>query len=133
MCRSGPASTSRLGAIPAYALYARNVQGLTLQNVRFQVASAELRPALVFDHVRDAVLNGLSVHGNKDAESVLRFINTQDTLLTGTRLLTPASVFLAVEGTECKNIKIDGGDFSKADKPLTADRGATVDMVRLRD
>src|SRR5271157_5075308 len=34
------------GVFPAYALYARNVRGLTLNNVRFEVAGAELRPAV---------------------------------------------------------------------------------------
>jgi hypothetical protein len=34
--------------------------------------------------------------------------------LTAPRLLSSAAVFLQLEGTENKNIKLDGGDISKA-------------------
>jgi hypothetical protein len=108
-----------LGPMPAYGLYARNVRGLTLQNIRFQVATPDLRPALIFDHVQDAAINGLSVQGNPSAESALRFIDSKDVLLTATRLLTPAATFLQVEGASNEHITIDGGDFAKARKPLS--------------
>jgi hypothetical protein len=52
-------------------------------------------------------------------------------LLSGVRLTTPAAVFLAVEGGENQNIKVQGGDFSKAGKPLAAARGAAVDVVKI--
>ena len=77
------------GVLPAYGLFARNVRGLTLQDVRFEVSSPELRPAVVFDHVTDAALNGFSAQGNKDSESLLRFIESKDVLLTASRVLTP--------------------------------------------
>src|SRR5580704_6489240 len=75
-----------LGPMPAYGLYARNVRGLTLQNIRFQIATPDLRPALIFDHVQDAAINGLSVQANPSAESALRFIDSKDVLLTAPRL-----------------------------------------------
>lgn len=36
-----------VGTPPAYGLYARNVRGLALHNVRFQVVKPDLRPAVV--------------------------------------------------------------------------------------
>src|SRR5262252_4189631 len=48
-----------IGTAPAYGIYVRNVRGLTLQNVRFEVTAPDLRPAIVFDNVSDASLNGL--------------------------------------------------------------------------
>jgi hypothetical protein len=121
-----------LGAMPAYGLYARNARGLTLQNVRFQVSKPDLRPALVFDHVEDAAINGLNVQGNHDGESVLRFIDSKYTLLTATRLLTPAAVFLQLEGSSNEGISIDGGDLTKADTPVAFKNGATEKAVKLR-
>src|SRR5262249_29146971 len=56
---------------PAYGLFARNVKGLTLHNVRFTVAQADLRPAIVLDNVQDVAMHGLSAQGNPAAESVL--------------------------------------------------------------
>ena len=121
-----------LGPMPAYGLYARNVHGLTLQNVRLQVSTPDLRPALIFDHVEDAAINGLGVQGNTQAESVLRFIDSRQTLLTATRVLTAASTFLRLEGMGNEGIIIDGGDLSKATLPLAFENGAKEDAVELK-
>jgi hypothetical protein len=121
-----------LGPMPAYGLYARNVRGLTLQNVRFQVSTPDLRPALIFDHVEDAAINGLSIEGNPKAESVLRFIDSRQTLLTAARVLTASSAFLQLEGTGNEGIIVDGGDLSKASSPLAFKNGATEKAVKLR-
>ncbi len=121
-----------LGPMPAYGLYARNARGLTLQNVRLQVSQPDLRPAVIFDHVEDAAINGLNVQGDPGAESVLRFIDSRQTLLTATRVLTPASVFLQLEGSANEGITIDGGDLSKATTALAFKNGATEKGVKLR-
>jgi polygalacturonase len=122
-----------LGTMPAYGFYARNSRGLTLQNVRLQVSTPEMRPAVIFDHVDDVTVNGLSVQSNPSAESALRCINSKQILLTASRLLSPAAVFLQLEGAENENIKIDGGDVSKAATVLAYKDGATKKAVQLRD
>jgi len=119
-----------IGTPPAYGIYARNVHGLTLDNVRLEVKTADLRPAVVFDHVADAAVNGLSAQGNPKAESLLRFIDTRDVLLTAVRVLTPAAVFLKIEEASSAEITIDGGDTSKAAKPLAFSGGATAKAVK---
>ena len=121
-----------LGPIPAYGVYARGVKGLTLDNVRLQVATKELRPAIVFEGVTDASVSGVSAEGNVGAESLLRFTDSKDVLVTAARVLTPAAVFLSVEGTGNANIIIEGGDLSKAAKPLDFAAGAEEKAVRLR-
>ncbi len=121
-----------LGVLPAYGMFARNVRGLTLADVRFEVSTPDLRPAVVFDHVADASVNGLSAQGNQQAESLVRFIDTRDVFFSATRVLTPAAVFLQVEGAGNQAITIDGGDLSRAAAPLTFTRGATEKAVKLR-
>jgi polygalacturonase len=120
------------GVFPAYGIYARMVRGLVLSNVRFEVATPELRPAMVFDHVTDAAVNGLSAQGNPQSESLLRFIETRDVLLSASRVLTPSAVFLQVEGAASKGITVDGGDLSKAGQELAFRADATEDSVKLR-
>ena len=120
------------GILPSYALFVRNVQGLTLSNVRFQVAGTEARPAVVFDHVTDAAVNGFSVQGTKESESTLRFIDSREILLTATRLLAPAATFLQVEGRDSGAITVEGGDLSKASAPLAFKAGALQNAVKLR-
>jgi polygalacturonase len=121
-----------LGILPAYALYARKVRGLTMSNVRFEVASPDLRPALAFDQVEDAAVNGMSAQGDKDATSVLRFTDSRDVLLSASRVLTPAAVFLQVEGGGSEGITVDGGDISKAASALAFKNGADEKSVKLR-
>ena len=119
-----------LGPIPAYGLYARNAKAVTLQNVRFETKTPDLRPAVVFDHVEDAAIYGLSVQGNPQAESVLRFTATKHAYLAATRVLTPSPTFLQIEGTANEAIIVDGGDLSRTAKPLAMKGGATAKAVR---
>jgi polygalacturonase len=122
-----------LGPIPAYGLYARNARGLTLQNVRLEVSTPDLRPAVIFDHVEDAAFNGFSVQGNPSAESVMRFIDSKQTLITAARVLTPSSPFLQLEGDDNEGIIIDGGDLSRASAPVVLKNGATETAVKVRN
>jgi hypothetical protein len=117
------------GGPPAYGLYARNVKGLTLQNVRFDYENADERPAIIFDNVQDASINGLSAKGSAGNE-LLRFINSKDILLTATKLLTPAATFLRVEGVSSEGIVVSGGDLRKAKKQLVFEKGATKSSVQ---
>lgn len=121
----------QFGILPAYALYARNVRGIRLDNARFDLASPDRRRALVFDHVEDAAVNGFSAQGNPEAESLLRFKDTRETLLTACRVLTPCRAFLEVEGHISEDITIAACDLAKAGTPLVLSRGARKDAVRL--
>ena len=87
---------------------------------------------MIFDHVEDVSINGFSVQGNPQAESVLRFIDSKNALLTATQVLTPAAVFLQLEGSANEGITIDGGDLSKASSPLAFKNGAAEKAVKLR-
>ncbi len=102
-----------LGPMPAYGLYARNARAVTLSHVRFDLATPDLRPAVIFDRVRDASIFGLAAEATTQAESLLRFIDATDVLVTAPRVLTPASVFLRVEGRESAAITLEGGDLSR--------------------
>jgi len=98
-----------IGTPPAFGLYARNVRGLTLNRVRLECDAPDLRPAIVFDHVSDASLNGVAAQGNPQAKSVLRLIAAEDVLVSSPRLLTPAAVYLQVEGAASRAITIGDG------------------------
>jgi len=118
------------GGPPAYGMYARNVKGLTLQNIRFEYEEADARPAVIFDNVQDASITGLSAQGSPQTE-LLRLINSKDILFTATKLLTPAKAFLQAEGTGCENIIVDGGDIGKAVTRIVLKDGAKKEAVKL--
>ena len=122
----------QIGTPPAYGMYARNVRGLTLNNVRFELASPDVRPAVVFDHVQDAAITNLSAQGDPKAESVVRFFDSKDVLMIGPRVLSPAAAFLQVEGKSSEEIVVDGGNISKAAKPMVFSNGATEQAIQRR-
>ena len=121
-----------IGTPPAYAIYARNVRGLSLNNVRFEVQTPDLRPALIFENVSDAAVSALSAESDSKAESLLRFTNVRETLLSACRMLTAGPAFLHLIGPDNASIKIDGGDMSKAAKLVTFSGGATAKAVKLK-
>ncbi|ACU02939.1 glycoside hydrolase family 28 protein [Pedobacter heparinus] len=120
------------GGPPAYGLYARNVKGLTLQNVRFEFEHNDSRPAIVFDNVQDAAINGLSLQGSTTAPSLLRIVNSKDLLFTATRVLSPCKVLLSLEGKSNEAITIDGGEFIKAITKVVYSGGANEKSLKLR-
>ena len=119
------------GGPPAYGMYARNVKGLTLQNVRFEYDQPDARPAVIFDNVQDVSINGLGAMGSAGSE-LIRCINTKDALLTATKVLTPVACFLRVEGAASEAITVDGGDLSKAKQTVLFENGAGKKSVKLR-
>src|SRR6185369_2418170 len=83
-----------LGVLPAYGLYARNVRGLTLQNVRFEVANPDLRPAVVLDHASEVGMIGFAAQGNPNAAALIRCADSQEVCLSACRVLAPSAAFL---------------------------------------
>jgi len=122
-----------LGPMPAYGFYARNARALSMSNIRFDLATPDLRPALILDRVEDAVISGLSVEGNAQAESALRLIDAQQVLVTAPRVLGSARAFLRVEGAGSSGIIVEGGDLTRASQALTLANGATKSAVRLAE
>jgi hypothetical protein len=121
-----------MGTPPAYGLYARNVRGLSLNDVRFEVGEPDVRPAIMLDHVSDATMSAVSAQGNAGAKSVVRMVESHDVLLTATRVLTPAAAFLAVEGAGTARIVVDGGDLSNAAEAVVLGVGAAQSAVKVR-
>ena len=121
-----------LGVLPAYGLYARNVRGLTLHNLRLEVTKPDLRPAVVFENVEDACVNALSAQGSPKAEALLRLTDSRDIYLSACRVLTPAAAFLHAEGAASRGITIDGGDVAKATTVVSFGSGASKEAVKVR-
>jgi hypothetical protein len=119
-----------IGTPPAWGVFARNVRGLELDNVRVEVQQPDQRPAVVLDHVVDAALRGLTAPGNPAAESLVRVVESRDILIDSARVVSPAAVFLRAEGAACSGIVIDGGDIAKAAKPVAFEHGALTTAVR---
>jgi polygalacturonase len=118
-----------LGPIPAYGFYARNARSLTLNNIRLETASPDLRPALILDHAEDVSASGLNLAADPEAESAVRFIETRQVLVTSPRLLSKTKVFMQIEGSNSGEISLEGGDVRHAADTFTFRNGATRSAV----
>ncbi len=117
------------GVLPAYGLYARHVEGLTLNNVRFDLAGPDLRPAITCDDVADLEITGLKAVGNREAESLIRLQATRSALIQGSRPLGDAGTFLRVEGIPSREITLIGNDLHRCAAVFQTAAGADVDVV----
>jgi hypothetical protein len=117
------------GVLPAYGLFARHARGLTLNNVRFELADVDLRPAVVCDDVEDLELAGLKAQANPTAESLLRLRASRGAFIHSCRPLGQTDAFLRVEGPECANISLAGNRLNDARKAVVrADGAGPVDL-----
>ncbi|AHF15534.1 glycoside hydrolase family 28 protein [Niabella soli] len=121
-----------IGTPPAYALFARNVKGLSVNNLRLKLAAADARPAVMLDNVEHAVIALLSTQGRQGSK-VLRFRNSADVLVATPRVLDTVTAFAAVEGRNTRNIKVEGGDLSKAKSKLQQGADVPAGAVLLKE
>ncbi len=61
--------------LPAWGLYARNLESLELQNVRLSVARDDARPAIIAEHVGTLDLDGLRLPAEAPVPMVLRDVH----------------------------------------------------------
>lgn len=121
-----------MGPMPAYGFYIRSVYGLTMHNITLNVQNEDLRPGVILDGVNNAMIDNLAIQAFPKALAAICTLRSEDILLRSPRLLTQTQVFLRVEGSENKDILIDGGKISKALKTVVDDSGTIPSTVRLR-
>lgn len=121
------------GELPAYGLYARHADDLTLNNVRFRLQSPDLRPAIVCDDVSDLELNGFKADADPKTESLIRLHNARGAFITGSRPLGPVPVFMQVEGADSREIVLRGNRLDQAGIAIRTASDATPDIVSQKE
>lgn len=91
--------------IPAWGIWARHVKGLTLKNIRFNLAGPDLRPAFIAEDGQDIELTDWEVPTTAEAECVVRLENVQGANINGFTITGKAASFVKVEGKDSKGIK----------------------------
>jgi hypothetical protein len=112
------------GVLPTYGLYARHAQELTLHNVRFDLASPDLRPAVVWDDVADLELSSFRAQGHSDVESLSRLRQTRRAFIHGCRALTDIGTFVRAEGDDCHEVILADNDLHRVKSPIETAEGA---------
>ena len=78
------------GVIPAYGLYARHARALSMDNVRFELASKDVRPPILCDDVADLQIDGLRADISDEAPSFVRLRNAREVFMSNCRRLGPS-------------------------------------------
>lgn len=102
------------GVLPAYGLYMRHARGVTLQNVRIELQSPDMRPALICDDVEDLELLSFKAAAPSGPEPLIRLRETRSVLMQGCRPLSDVDTFLHVEGEKSAEIALLGNDLRRA-------------------
>jgi polygalacturonase len=68
---------SRLGTMPAYGMFARHVDGLTLRNVNVGYSATDFRPAVVLDDVQSIAFDHFKAQHESDVPEFMLW-NTRD-------------------------------------------------------
>lgn len=123
-----PESTM-FGTLPAYGLYCRHVEGLTLRNVQLRTTKPDLRHAVLADDVERLRIDALTADCAKGAASVLRLVQVEDAEIRHCKAPAAADPFLLLEGNRTRRIVLEQNDFGAAAKQVDFRDGASAQAV----
>ncbi len=114
------------GVLPAYGIYARHVRDVALQNVRFDLADPDLRPAILFEDAEGLEIAGFQA-ASDPSQPLIRAIDARDAFIHGCRPLSAGGTFLRVEGAQSSGITLSGNRIGSAGKAVElAERAAAT-------
>jgi hypothetical protein len=146
------------GPMPAYALYCRHAEGITLSNIDVSCAPnfwrlttdmyknikwsdgneppsdsipAAAGHALYFDDVRELTVDGLRAQPSGDGTAVLRFNSVRRALLRGIMAKENTQTMLDVAGAQSAGIIIAESALQGAAKPVSLLDGVDSAAVRI--
>lgn len=99
---------------PAYGLYCRHAEGLTIDDVQLRLENPDERPALVADHVSDLNLLRFVADPAAGEEPIVWLRNVSDALLHGSRARPGTKRFLRLSGAATGAIRALANDLSEA-------------------
>lgn len=108
------------GRLPAYGLYARHVNGLTLRDVRFSAAKPDARSAFAFDDVAASRLERVTADAPESGQPVFSFLNIRD-LAVRNCVAAPGTALLVRaigESSVRKEIRLEGNTVSAPAKEI---------------
>jgi polygalacturonase len=119
------------GHLPAYALYARHVEGLTLRNIKTRWEKQDVRPAMILDDIKDLEIIGFRSETSPAFHPVAWFHNVSGALMQGSRVAEEVGQFLRITGPRSRDIMLTGNDLRRARKVIDLGSGVPPKVVRM--
>ena len=92
--------------VPAYGVWARHIEGLKLDNIKFTLGNNDLRPALICEDGKNIELNSCIIPETTGAKAVIRLENVAGARINNTAVAGSAGAFVRVEGTASNNVHL---------------------------
>lgn len=103
------------GTLPAFGFYARHAEGIALSNVELRWDKEDLRPAMIFDDVKDLTIDGFRTATVAGASPVVWLNDVADAFLRGSRTAS-AKTFVRVSGAGSQRILLAGNDLTRVER-----------------
>ena len=126
----GYPDAGRFRDLPAYGLYCRHVEGLTLDDVKLHAERPDGRPALVIEDGGDVDLRGLHGDPPEGAEAVFALRDVRACLVSGSRAPTGTRTFIQLRGPRTARVRAVGNDLTAAATPFTLADDVPKDALR---
>lgn len=64
---------SMFGELPAWGLFVRHMDGLTMKNIKLSIKSPDYRPAIIFDDVQHLTIQSLQIEGDNKLKDIILY------------------------------------------------------------
>ena len=117
------------GDMPALAVYARHVDGLTLRNIKVHAGQPDGRPGIILDDVTAAEISAFDSTNIPPHQPLILFRNVAGALLSGNRTTAATDVFLRVTGDHSSGVALRGNDLRLARRAVDQSSEVPRDAV----
>jgi polygalacturonase len=121
------------GRLPAYGLYVRHADRITMRNVELITDQPDGRPAIVMDDVSEVAISGLLASAPKGTAPLLDLRNVRSAFVHGCRAPAGLDSFAEVSGVDSKGSFFSGNEISGAVEEVRYANGAIREKMKPGD
>jgi hypothetical protein len=112
--------------LPAYGMFVRHAQNITLDNVQLLLQSPDGRPALYFEDVHNLNVNNLQASSPKSTNPLIWIKQVKGAWITSFKSNEPLNFFIQAHGNENERINLFNNDFHAVKKIAKKNKAVIV-------
>ena len=124
-----PESTM-FGKLPCYGFFIRHAKNVSLSNLNLTFEQPDHRYAVQCDDVQGLDISRLRAQGTPESKALIKLLNSQDVLVSNTRLLSNIGLFMQIQGEDTRGIMLCANKLLKAKRII--DIGDDVDKKEVQ-